>query len=138
MEEGNRDETAVVLEDAVICSVSLDEFKQLMQENPAFNLSVTKLIGLRFKKIKSRMENLVFKDTRGRICTFIKDLVDEFGKEIGLYEKEVKLHLTHEDIAKLTATTRQTVTSILNKLEKEGLISYDRKRILVHEYDKLV
>ena len=65
-----------------------------------------------------------------------KELVDEKGRDIG-HEKEVKISLTHQDIANLTATTRQTVTLVMRDLEKENIILYDRKRILVRDYSKL-
>ncbi len=69
---------------------------------------------------------------------FIKEIADEKGKTLANNtEVEVKISLTHEDIAKLTATSRQTVTSILNELENSGIITYDRTRILIRDYKAL-
>jgi CRP-like cAMP-binding protein len=66
-------------------------------------------------------------------------LADDHGTKLANQtEMVVKLRLKHEDIAKLTATTRQSVTSELNNLEKNGVISYDRKRILIRDYAALV
>lgn len=44
---------------------------------------------------------------------------------------EIKLKLTYKDIIKLTATSRQMVTTVLNDLEKKNLVSYDRNEILI-------
>ncbi len=136
--QGNRGETAEVLEPAIICSLRIEDLKMMLQKNPQFNLSITKLIGIKLTKVQSRLESLVFKNTTDRVKSFIKEMADEHGRKlISGTEIEVKLKLTHEDIAKLTATTRQSVTTILSQLEKENVILYDRKRILVKKYDQL-
>jgi CRP-like cAMP-binding protein len=129
---------AEVLEDAVICSLSIHQLEGMLKKNPAFNFSVTKFIGLRYLKVQSRLESLVFKTAPERIRGFIKEMADEHGKTlINGTEIVVKLKLKHEDIAKLTATTRQSVTTELNNLEKKGVILFDRKRILVKNYSEL-
>lgn len=129
---------AEVMEDAIICSLSINQLNTMLEKNPAFNFSVTKLIGLRYLKVQSRVASLVFKTAPERIRGFIKVMADEHGKTLANgIEIEVKLKLKHEDIAKLTATTRQSVTTELNNLENEGVILYDRKRILIKKYKGL-
>jgi CRP-like cAMP-binding protein len=129
---------AEVIEDAIICSLSIHQLEGMLESNPAFNFSVTKFIGLRYLKIQSRLESLVFKTAPERIRGFIKEMADEHGQTlINGTEIIVKLRLKHEDIAKLTATTRQSVTTELNSLEKAGIILFDRKRILVKKYSEL-
>ena len=49
----------------------------------------------------------------------------------------VKHDLTHQDIANLTATSRQTVTTVLNDLKEKDLIYMERKRFLIRELDNL-
>ncbi len=135
-DQGERKQIAEATEDALICSIDVKEFGEFMQNNSKLNLSITKAIGFRLRKIQARLESLWFKSAPERISSFIKDLTDEHGKDIG-DEKVVQLNLTHQEIASLTATTRQTVTSTLNDLEKKEIIIYDRKRILIREYDLL-
>jgi len=129
---------AEVMEDAIVCSLTIKQLEGMLKMNPAFNFSVTKFIGLRYLKVQSRLESLVFKTAPERIRGFIKEMADEHGKTLANgTEIQVKLKLKHEDIAKLTATTRQSVTTELNNLEKSGTILYDRKRILVKNYSRL-
>lgn len=134
-----REEIAEATEDAVICSVSIADFQRMMEMNPKFNLQVTKFIGFRLKKIQSRLESLIFRTAEQRVRFFLKELAEEHGRQIinNPEERVVKMRLTHEDIAKLSATSRQTVTSVLNDLEKHGLINYDRSRIFVKKYSQL-
>ena len=135
-DQSERRQIAEATEDALICSIDVKEFGEFMQNNSNLNLSITKAIGFRLRKIQARLESLWFKSAPERISSFIKDLADEHGKDNG-DEKVVQLNLTHQEIASLTATTRQTVTSTLNDLEKKEIIIYDRKRILIKKYDQL-
>lgn len=134
-----REEIAEATEDAVICSVSISDFQNMMAMNSKLNLQVTKFIGFRLKKVQSRLESLIFKTAEQRVRFLLKELAEEHGRQIinNPEERVVKMRLTHEDIAKLSATSRQTVTSVLNDLEKHGLISYDRSRIFVKKYSEL-
>jgi CRP-like cAMP-binding protein len=129
-------QVAETTEDAVICSISVKEFERFMAQNPQLNLNVTKLLGFRLKKVRSRLEALWFKKAPDRVKQVLKDLAEEHGRPVG-DEIVIELKLTHQDLANLSATTRQTVTTIMNQLEKEGLLDYDRKRILIHEPEKL-
>lgn len=134
--EGRRDEIAEALEESIVCTLSIHELEKMMEKNPKFNMTITKLIGLRLKKIESRLVSLIFKSTENRIKSFIKEMADDHGRKIGM-ETEIKLNLTHDDIAKLTATSRQSVTSVFNELEKDNVILYSRKRILIKNYEQL-
>jgi CRP-like cAMP-binding protein len=134
-----REEIAEVTEDAVICKVDLPDFEKMMEHNPKFNLQVTKLIGFKLKKIQNRLENMIFKTSEQRVKSFIKETVMELGRDIlgEDNQKVVELRLTQEDISKLTATSRQTVTTVFSDLEKKGIIKYDRRRIFVKDMKAL-
>lgn len=137
--QAKREEIAEVTEDAVICKVDLPDFEKMMEHNPKFNLQVTKLIGFRLKKIQNRLENMIFKTSEQRVKSFIKETVMELGRDIQGEDnqKVVELRLTQEDISKLTATSRQTVTTVFSDLEKKGIIKYDRRRIFVKDMKAL-
>ncbi len=136
MDQGNRNEIAEVTEEAVICGVDINDLEQMLAMNPKFNLRITKFIGLKLKRIQNRLTSLIFKSSEERIRGFIKEISEEHGKIIG-DEISVKLNLTHEDIAKLTATSRQTVTNVFSELEKHGVIFYDRRQILIRDVNAL-
>jgi CRP-like cAMP-binding protein len=79
---------------------------------------------------------LVFKDARTRVVEFLKDEAEEKGKKVG-YETMIPNHLTHKDIASLTGTSRQTVTTILNDLRDKNIINFDRRKILIRDLEKI-
>lgn len=134
----HRDEVVEVIEDGLICSIPEPEFRDFLINNPLLNIEITKLIGQRLIRIENKLESLYFKNAHQRVCEFLKELAIAHGNEVVPDTKfEVDLYLTHEDIAKMTASTRQTVTTILRKLEKDGVISYDRKKLHIYDLGKL-
>lgn len=136
-EERVRSEHAIAMDDKIlICSMNMSDMEQMMQMNPKLSLKVTKLIGFRLRKMERRLDGLIFKDARTRIIDFIRDMAEESGKEVG-DEIMVKHFLTHQDIANLTASSRQTVTTVLNELKEDNLIYFERKKILIRDLDKL-
>lgn len=119
-----------------MCTISTDEFRNVMAKNPALGLEVTKTIGEKLRKIERRLESLIFKDARQRVIDFMMETAAKYGKQIG-DEILVKHNLTHQDIANLTATSRQTVTTVLNDLKDNDLIYMERNRFLIRKIDQL-
>jgi len=135
--EGERNEFATALDDVLVCAINKDEFKSFVEQNPELNLKMTRLIGLKLKRYSERIEELVFKDAEQRVASFLLKLADENGKKIG-EEIFVKPFLKHQDIAELTATSRQTVNSNLTDLREKKVINFDRKKLIVMDHEKLV
>ena len=136
--EEKRKDFAIAMDDDVrICTLGVDEAISMMKSNPDLGLKITTKIGDRLMKLERRFESLVFKDARTRIVEFVRNMAKERGVK---YADEVQLNhsLTHQDIANLTATSRQTVTTVLNELKEEKIINFDRQTILIHDMNKLI
>lgn len=123
-------------EEVKICALKVQDFQKLMQTNHLLCLKVISLLGGRLRTAENRLEALIFKDARTRIIDFLKDSVEKRGRRIG-YEMLLKHSLTQQDIANLTGTSRQTVTSVLNDLRKSDLIYFNRRSILIRDVAKL-
>lgn len=134
--EANREDTATALDDVTICAISKQNFENLLIENPELNLRITKLIGLKLQKVERDLESLIFKDSSTRIRNFLSSYADDYGKKIG-DEIFIKTNLTHQDIANLTATSRQTVTTVMNNLKEKKIIDFTRNKIIVRNLQKL-
>jgi len=134
--ESKRRDFAHAMEETKVCIVSIDELKLLMVENSGLQLLLMKLIGKRVLDVEKRLESLVFKDSRTRIIEYLINLANTKGQRVG-YEMLVRKFNTHQEIANLTATSRQTVTTILNELRSKNLITFDRKRLLIRDMEML-
>jgi CRP/FNR family transcriptional regulator, cyclic AMP receptor protein len=92
---------------------------------------------MRIQKLERRIQSLVFQDSRTRVVEFLREMAEEKGKKVG-FEIMVKNYLTHKDIASLTGTSRQTVTTILNELKEKNIINFNRRQFLIRDMEKLV
>ena len=135
-EDKRKDFAQAMDANTTICPLSISELKELMKDNKELSFSLLKLVGLRLMKVERKLELLVFRDARTRIVEFLKDAASWKGKKIG-FETMIPTRLTHKDIAALTGTSRQTVTTILNELKDKNLINFDRKKILIRDLEKL-
>lgn len=128
IESESSEDRAIALEDCLVCFVDVLSMKRMMEENNALRIEIYKIMGLRIKRLERRLESIIFKDSRSRIIEFLEDFLQEYGQEAS-GKWQARNFLTHTDIAKLTATSRQTVTTVFNELRSKGAIEYDKKMI---------
>ncbi len=134
--EQARQDSAVAMEEAHLYRVDMREFQRLMKGNYKLMMNVILMIGGRLRRVEDRLEALMFKDARERIIDFLKDSATKQGKRVG-YETLIRHCYTQQDIANITGTSRQTVTSVLNDLKKSNLIHFNRRSILIRDVAKL-
>jgi len=134
-----RTDFAVALEDEVsICTLNVDDFLKLIRNNAELSIKITNAIGAKLIQVERRFESLLFKDARTRIVDIIREMALERGQVLAGGSILISHALTHQDIASITATSRQTVTTVLNELKELNVINFDRKSILVHEMKTLI
>ncbi|PWK21846.1 CRP/FNR family transcriptional regulator [Arcicella aurantiaca] len=137
IEDENQDEYAVAVSDKVVfCSFRINDFEEILKRNPQLAIRYTKLVGFRIKRISNNYANLMFKDVKTRFALFLKDwaMKEGNGKDKDVV---IKNYLTHNDIAGLICSTRQTVTLLFNELKNVGLIDYNRNEITIYDVAKL-
>lgn len=135
--DANSNEYAKALTDEIIiCSFLLSDFEDLLLQNPSLALSYTKFVGLKMKRIKNSYSNLISKDAKTRLYQFLKDWAEKEGKRIG-NKVVIENYLTQNDMAQVICTSRQTATQLLNEMESNGLLHYNRKEIIIEDITKL-
>jgi len=134
--EDKRRDYALAIEETSLCVVSADEMKNMIKDHSSLSMFFMKMMGSKVIEMENRLESLVFKDSRSRIVEYLVELVEKNGQRVG-YEWVVRNFITHQEIANLTATSRQTVTTVLNELRSDEILTFNRKRLLVRDIDKL-
>ncbi len=136
LDESERHDYAVTVDPSRICAINKNDLAKFIEKNPALNLKMTKVIGLKLKKFSERIEDLIFKDADQRVTSFILRYAEKNGKKVG-EQIFVKPFLKHQTIGELTACSRQTVNTILTSLRKKGLIDFDRSKLIINDKKKL-
>jgi len=133
----NSNEYAKALTDEIIiCSFLMSDFENLLLKYPSLALSYTKFVGLKMKRIKNNYANLISKDAKTRLYQFLKDWAEKEGKRID-NRVVIENYLTQNDMAQIICTSRQTATQLLNEMETNGLLHYNRKEIIIDDITKL-
>ncbi|HLX94046.1 MAG TPA: Crp/Fnr family transcriptional regulator [Puia sp.] len=120
-----------------ICAFTIEDFEQLLKRRPDLALKFSKQVGAKLRNIENRLINLLKKDVKTRLENFLWQLVEQ---KLGKVMPEgfcIPNFLTHEDIAHLIGSSRQTVTTMINELENEKILSYDRQQICFLDVKKL-
>lgn len=131
-----RDFAQSMEDDTVVCVISYENMKHLVDMHPTLNHKVIQQITKRLKRTERRLESIMFKDARTRLVDFIKELANDLGKPVG-HEILIKHRLTHQEIANITAISRQKVTTLLNEMKHEDLIHLERKSMLIRDLNVL-
>jgi len=131
-----RDEYAEAVEPAQVLAIPREELLWLMERRPYVALHITKLLGFRRRRIENRLRNILFRSNRERTVALLLELTESHGEPAGR-GWEIRLQLSHQELANLIGATRETVTLTLGQLQREGLIEVNRRRIRVLERDRL-
>ena len=117
--------------DISLCSFTLDSFNKLLLSKPKLAVRYSKISGFRIRRFENRLQNILQLDVKTRLRLFVDQLLAEVKDGARWFGNEVRIpnYLTHEEIAQLIGTSRQTVTTLLNLFREEHVFSYSRKEI---------
>ena len=136
LEEGPRDEYAEAVEDATVVLIPGEGINRLMEVHAGVSLGVTKIIGLRRRRVERRLKSLLFQSNRQRLVHLLLELAEQYGIPTaeGLL---IGIRLSHQDLANIIGSTRETVTVVLGELQSEGNLSLGRRRVVLKNPDNL-
>ncbi len=115
--------------DVSLCAFTIDDFQKLLRKRPELALKFSMQVGHKFRVIENRLVNLLNKDVKTRLLHFLWHLIQLNHGENTPAGFHIANYLTHEDIAHLIGSSRQTVTTLLNELASEGILVYSRQEI---------
>jgi CRP/FNR family transcriptional regulator, cyclic AMP receptor protein len=122
-----------------LCSFTVDHFNDLLNSRPDMAVSYSKLIGLRMRRFENRLIDILHKDVKDRLVSFLRQLLKDTKnpKVISEFKIRIPNYLTHEEIAHLIGTSRQTVTALFNDFRDSGVCIYSRREIIFSNIEKL-
>ncbi len=125
-----REMTAEALDDAMICVIHREDFDRYLAAHPNVTVKLTKLIGLRLRKIQARVEDLVFRDVPARLAHLLLELsrTDGVADTRGI---RLKAKLTHQEMANLIGCSRETVSTIMGQFRDQGFLHLDGRSITI-------
>ncbi|HQU47267.1 MAG: transcriptional regulator [Planctomycetia bacterium 21-64-5] len=133
---GQREEYAEAVEASNVVLIPASEMKRLMETHPFVSVGITKLIGLRRKRIERRLKYLLFRSNRERLLHLLLELAEQYGKRTAA-GIELGIKLSHQDLASIIGSTRETVTVLLGELQAEGSLKLGRRTVVLTDAERL-
>lgn len=111
------------VEDSLICIISRSDLERLITDKPQIALRLLDIMGRRLYEMEKRLEEIAFKKIPARLAALLLRLRDE--------QENVVRGYTHQDLADIVGTYRETVTQVLNDMKSAGLVEIQRKTIRI-------
>ena len=133
---GNYPASASALEDAEVLFISRKDFQNFCREHPEVALKVLAVVGSRLRRLVGIIEDLSFTTVRHRLIALILRLTHTTGaaSKDGV---RVELTKTHQDLAAELGTVRELVSRNLSRLQAEGFILVEGRKIVVKDVEGL-
>src|SRR5258705_3178397 len=123
--------------DVSLCAFNIEDFERLLNRKPEIALKYSKQVGNKLRNIQNRLVNLLNKDVKTRLLDFFWQLLQSNMAANTVEGFCIPNYLTHEDIAHLVGSSRQTVTTMINELAVENILSYNRQQICFPDVKKI-
>jgi CRP/FNR family cyclic AMP-dependent transcriptional regulator len=130
VDESLRSNMTQALDDVLMWVFSKHDFTTLLTSQPKLALNYIKLVGDRRRRMEKKLSDITSKAVSARICELLHELSTS-SIEVETAASDYLVPLTHHDVASLIGAARQTTTTVLNDLERRGIIELGRGWIRV-------
>jgi len=114
---------AEAIEECTLCVMSRTDLERVLLDKPKVALRMIEAIGKRLTEAESQLEDIAFKSIPARLASLLLRLRQEQGDTI--------YGFTHQNLAEMIGTYRETTTQTLNKFKAEGILAIGRKRLTI-------
>jgi CRP-like cAMP-binding protein len=127
---------AKFLEDGEVAAINIESLEQTLFNNSKLAYEFLKWMNDHIRKTITKFRDLVLHGKKGALYSTLIRLCNSYGivKENGIY---INVPLTNQDLANYCGTARESVSRMLGELRDEGIISIDRKKIIIHDLNFL-
>jgi CRP-like cAMP-binding protein len=135
-EDERRSATVEAIEPISVVAVLGGDMRRLMIEHPEISTRLVIALGRRLREMNERLSRQSFQTVQSRVAVVLSELVVQELAE-GADGRDVLVTATQADLAQLAGSSRESASRFLAVLERAGVISQGRGRLVVHEPDAL-
>lgn len=118
---------AKALTDVKISIVHKEEIKKVVSENSSLSMKLLSDFSLRLQEMVEILSQVAYGKVEERLLFLFEKLADRDKGESGWFP--IPVSVTHQDLAGMVASTRETVTLLINKLLQTGVIRQKDNKI---------
>lgn len=136
LDGGPREEMAEAMDPSLTVEVDRELLDQLLRTNGLAAYRFSRALIARRKDLETRVEQLIFKDVGSKLAELLLNL----GTEHGIADQRgtvVGLKITHQEMANLIGSTRETVSLTLSQFKRKGLIQTEGRKVILADPEGL-
>lgn len=131
LDGGPNPATATAHSDAVVYCILRDELRKIVHENPDLAWAMIESISRRARHLVGMVQDLSMRSVKGRLANLLLDQAEANETDA------VPRMLTQEEMASRLGTVREMVGRALRGLATDGIIEFDRHRIVILDVERL-
>ena len=136
LDEEPRSAIAESLEPTKLYALHRKDFLPFLASNPPMAIHIIKVLCGRLRRANAQVMDVVFKDVKSRVVRTLIELSEQHGTECP-YGVRIELKLTHQELANLVGTARETITRILAEFQDTGCVTVDGRYLVIRDQEAL-
>lgn len=128
---------AEAIDDGVICTISPDELRRLIERFPIVGVNVIRHLSRRLESAERELEAMAYQRVDQRLAHKLLDLGQRFGvvTERGTL---IQARLTQQELAEMVGTTRETLAHTLGDFKRRGLLDSKDHQVTILDAERLL
>jgi CRP/FNR family transcriptional regulator len=135
-EDERRSATVEAIGPMSVVGVLGPDMRRLMSEHPQIAMRLVVALGRRLRESNERLSRQSFQTVQSRVAVVLANLV-QAAIDDGRPGEDVLVTATQADLAQLAGSSRESASRFLAVLERAGVISQGRGRLVVHDPEAL-
>ncbi len=131
-DDESRSATVETLEPTQVIAILGGDMRRLLAEHPDIAVKLLAALGRRLRETNERLARQSFQTVQSRVASVLAQLVDAARSE-GADADDVLITSTQADLAQLAGSSRESASRFLAVLERAGIISQGRGKLVVHD-----
>jgi CRP-like cAMP-binding protein len=131
-DEERRSATVESLEETEVVAILAGDMRRMLREHPDIAVKLLAALSRRLRETNERLSRQSFQTVQSRVAAVLAELVATARSE-GAVETDVLITATQNDLAQLAGSSRESASRFLAVLERAGIITQGRGKLIVHD-----
>jgi CRP/FNR family transcriptional regulator len=131
-DDERRSATVETLEETEAIAILGGDMRRLLREHPDIAVKLLQALGRRLRETNERLARQSFQTVQSRVAGVVSQLVAAARAE-GADDQDVLITATQADLAQLAGSSRESASRFLAVLERAGIITQGRGKLIVHD-----
>ncbi len=131
-DDERRSATVEAIDHTEVIAILGGDMRRLLREHPDIAVKLLAALGARLRQTNERLARQSFQTVQSRVATVLAQLVAA-AREEGAEGSDVLITSRQSDLAQLAGSSRESASRFLAVLERAGIISQGRGKLIVHD-----